>query len=492
MRQLPVNIYSVQSVRDMDRCAIEQGPIPGYELMTRAATAALDAAQRHFPNSKRWQIVCGPGNNGGDGYVLARLARACGIAAEVVAIGDTAALKGDAKRAHRDLLAGGGIVVPWNDALDPDADLIVDALLGSGLQRPVEGSFAAAAAAMNSHTARVLSLDIPSGLHGDTGEVMGVAVLASLTVTFVGLKAGLFDGRGRQQAGYLEFAGLGIPDSCRDGQVPVLRRLTDADIRELLPARDRDVHKGDFGHVLVIGGGQGMPGAALLCGEAALRSGAGRVTVGTDAAHAAAIAAARPELMVQGIGSASDADALLAAANVIAIGPGLGTSAWARKLCDRVAASSLPSVWDADALNLLAENPARDDDRIITPHPGEAGRLLECSTTEVQADRRSALATLQARYGGVVALKGAGTLVSSKSQSPFICTSGNPGMASPGMGDVLTGIIAALLAQGLALRSAACAGVQIHATAGDRAATSGERGMLASDLLAELRAAVNG
>ncbi|MBT8100349.1 MAG: NAD(P)H-hydrate dehydratase, partial [Gammaproteobacteria bacterium] len=271
----------------------------------------------------------------------------------------------------------------------------------------------------------------------------------------------------------------------------ILRRLTDDAVADALPARMRDAHKGDFGHILVIGGGKGMPGAALLCGEAALKSGAGRVSVATDPDHAAEIAASRPELMVHGVEGPDDIESLLAIADVIAIGPGLGRSAWATELCNRVAASSSPSVWDADALNLLADTPDQDERRVITPHPGEAGRLLGSSAATVQADRRGALAALQTQFGGVVVLKGAGTLVSSNSGSPFVCSSGNPGMAAPGMGDVLTGIIAALMGQGLRHDLAAQVGVQVHASAGDRAATRGERGMIASDVIAELRGVMN-
>lgn len=490
MQQLPREIYSVKSVRKIDRCAIENCGIAGYELMTRAAGASLRAARQHFPDAERWQIVCGPGNNGGDGYVLARLAIEGGLAASIVAMTDTRQLGGDAAKAHADLLASGAVVKPWDGALDGDADLIVDAMLGSGLQRPLGGRIAAAAAAMNAHRSVVMALDIPSGIHGDTGQEQGDAVVATLTVTFVGLKAGLFEGAGPRHCGHIEFAGLDIPVGCYDKQSPLLRRLDNEFVRAVLPRRARDAHKGDYGHVVVIGGGEGMPGAALLCGEAALRSGAGRVTVATGRKHAAAIAAARPELMVRGIESADDIDDLLAMADVVAIGPGLGTGKWAQALVERVSQSPLASVWDADALNVLADRPGTNSQRIITPHPGEAGRLLGIPTKTVQADRRVALAELQRRYGGVVVLKGAGSLVS-RSGAPGICTAGNPGMAAPGMGDVLTGIIASLEAQGLSGQDAALAGVQIHARAGDRASAQGERGMLASDLLAQLRDLVN-
>jgi len=234
-----------------------------------------------------------------------------------------------------------------------------------------------------------------------------------------------------------------------------------------------------------------MPGAARLCGEAALRAGAGRVSIATDAAHAAVLTATRPELMSHAIEHAADLEPLLDRADVIAFGPGLGRSAWAKALFEIVAADTRPAVWDADGLNWLAEKPNRAESRIITPHPGEAGVLLKMPTADVQANRIDAVNALQDRFGGVAVLKGAGSLVSAGAGVPSISTSGNPGMAAAGMGDVLTGIIAAMLAQGLSARQAALAGVESHARAGDIAARGGERGLIASDLIEALRRVVN-
>ncbi len=488
---MPDEIYPVAAVREIDRTAIEDASMPGYTLMKRAGEAAVAAALTEFPAAKRWQVVCGAGNNGGDGYVMARLAAAQGIVISVITLVDPESLQGDAATAYNDFSAEGGVAMLWSGELDPEAELLVDALLGSGLERDVEREFAAAVDALNDHAAPTVALDIPTGLHGDTGDVLGCAVHADLTVTFVGLKAGLFLGSGPAHVGALHYAGLDIPDACRDPSAAVMRRIADRCVRERLPRRVRDAHKGDFGHVLVIGGGAGMPGAVRLCGEAALRAGAGRVSIATDPSHAASIVGSRPELMSHGVVNADDLDALISAADVIAFGPGLGRSAWAQSLYRRVAADTRACVWDADALNLLAEAGGNAAQRVITPHPGEAGTLLGTAASDVQSDRVAALKGLQQRYGGVVVLKGAGSLVSSSGGVPWICTAGNPGMAAPGMGDVLTGIIAALLAQGLDPEQAACAGVQAHALAGDRAASLGERGMLASDLLTELRAVLN-
>jgi NAD(P)H-hydrate epimerase len=364
-------------------------------------------------------------------------------------------------------------------------------MLGSGLMRDVDGDLAAAVSAINGHGGFVLALDIPTGVNGDTGAVMGCAVKADLTVTFVGLKTGLFLDAGPEHCGELAFAGLDIGDECSRNSRAEYRSVDADRIATLLPRRRRNAHKGDFGHVLVVGGGRGMPGAVRLCGEAALRAGAGLVSVATDPTHASAIVASRPELMSHPINEVNDLDELIEKSSVIAFGPGLGKSAWAAGIVKRIASGRRPAVWDADALNWLAESPATAEDRVITPHPGEAATLLGSTTAAVQGDRRAALDALQQRYGGVAVLKGSGSLVSSSSGAPWLCTAGNPGMAAPGMGDVLTGIIAAFIAQGLCIDDAAAVGVKVHALAGDLAAANGERGLLASDLVAELRGGIN-
>jgi len=488
---LPANLYSVAAVREIDRTTIEDHGVPGYTLMTRAGEAALREATQRYPNARRWQIVCGAGNNGGDGYVVARLASQQGIAVSALALVDPETLTGDAATAWGDFVAEGGVVSPWSGELDAEADLLVDAVLGSGLERDVGGDFAAAVAAFNQHAAPVLALDIPTGINGDTGAVMGCAVKADLTVTFVGLKQGLYLGEAPGYCGRIRFAGLEIPEGYY-ADIDVSYRRIDAQFLEnVLGPRARAAHKGDFGHVLVVGGGEGMPGAVRLAGEAALRAGAGRVSIATHPSHAAIIVASRPELMSHAVSSPSDLEPLLAKADVIAFGPGLGQSDWARALYEFLANDSRPAVWDADALNLLAASPTSAPKRVITPHPGEAATLLGTGAADIQADRPAALAALAEKYGGVAVLKGAGTLISSSTKAAALCTSGNPGMASPGMGDVLTGIIAAFVAQGLDLETAAAAGVEAHAHAGDHAASGGERGLIASDLLDELRAVLN-
>jgi NAD(P)H-hydrate epimerase len=491
MCNLPHSVYSVEGVRQVDRAAIDGMGIPGYTLMTSAAMEALDEGISFFPHARRWQVICGAGNNGGDGYVLARLAAQQGIAVSVIALTPPEKLNGDAATAYHDFVTDGGVVEDWDGVPDPHVDLIVDALLGSGLMRDVEGRFAEAVNAINGHAAPVLAIDIPSGLDGDTGSVRGTAVRADLTVTFVGLKAGLFLNDGPDFVGELRFSDLLIPHQCYEKAELRMRRIDYGELAGKLPPRRRSAHKGNFGHLLLVGGGPGMPGAVRMAGEAALRCGAGLVSVATHPTHAAAITAGRPELMCHPIDNASDIKLLLDKADTLALGPGLGTGAWSRDLFTAALGCGLPLVVDADALNLLAGSPQERDNWILTPHPGEAGRLLGTGTADIQGDRLGAVGKLAKKYGGTIVLKGAGSLVSSSDGPTRICTSGNPGMASPGMGDVLTGVIAALLSQGLSLQSAAAFGVEIHARAGDKAAEGGQRGLIASDVLRELRPLVN-
>jgi ADP-dependent NAD(P)H-hydrate dehydratase / NAD(P)H-hydrate epimerase len=492
MKTLPRELWTAAQVGELDRRAIEDHGIPGRELMERAGAFALDTLLRRRPATRAITVVCGAGNNGGDGYVVARLARRAGLQVHTLAVADPAALRGDAAAACADFRETGGEIVRWDGAGDPGGDgPLVDALLGTGLDRELGGAWRAAVEAINAAGRPVLALDLPSGLHADTGRVMGTAVAAELTACFIGLKLGLFTGRGRALAGEVAFSALDTPGRLDHGLVPAARRLEPAVLGDWLPPRSRDAHKGRFGHVLVIGGDEGMGGAARLAAEAALRAGAGLVSVATRQAHVAPILAARPELMCRGVATPAELEAMLARATVVAVGPGLGRSAWGQALLQAALESGLPCVLDADALNHLSETPRRSDRWVLTPHPGEAGRLLDSDAAAVEADRPAAARALRARYGGVIVLKGAGTLVCGAGAPLWLCDRGNPGMASGGMGDVLTGLIAGLAAQLGDLERAACAGVLAHALAADDAALRGERGLLAGDLLEALRPWVN-
>ncbi|MGD9597710.1 MAG: NAD(P)H-hydrate dehydratase [Steroidobacteraceae bacterium] len=488
---LPTAIYTAAQVRALDDYAIQKLGIPGYTLMKRAGEASLRALRSRWPTAHRIAVVCGGGNNGGDGYVLARFARAAGLTATVLAVAPVESLRGDAQRAAEEFVTGGGVARPFEPAALAASDVIVDALLGIGAAGPVRPEVAHVIQAINGAGRPVFALDLPAGLSADTGLPLGVAVRADATLTFVGLKAGLFIGEGPEYAGTLQFDDLEVTSPASAEFEPRLLRASEDDIARALPRRRRASHKGSFGHVLVVGGGPGMPGAVRLAGESALRVGAGLVTVAVAPENVAAISAGCPELIVVGL-DVSQFAALLAQADVVAIGPGLGRSAWAWEVLGVTVAAGKPLVVDADALNILADDPSlRADSWILTPHPGEAGRLLGIETAAVQSDRLAALDLLCSRYGGTVVLKGAGTLVGRQGETPQLCERGNPGMASAGMGDVLTGVIAGLLAQIGDPLAAARIGVLVHALAGDAAARSGERGLIARDVIGELRTWVN-
>lgn len=496
--RLPDTLYSAATVREMDRASIHDHGIPGYTLMTRAAEACMLALYTHWPQVARAAVVCGGGNNGGDGYVIARLLAARGVAVEALWLVAPGQLKDDAATALRDAVAADVPVRPFAPERLARCELIVDALLGTGLERPVEGEFLGAIRAINTARAQgagVLAVDLPSGLAADTGGVLGDAVRADATVSFIGLKAGLATGAGPAYAGTLHYDALGIPPAVLAAAPVKALRYTGADRTTLLAPRARDAHKGDFGHVLVIGGDAGMGGAARLCAEAALRTGAGLVSCATHPGHAANLLSGRPELMCRGIGGGEALSPMLGRASALALGPGLGRSEWGRGLYKAALATALPLVLDADGLNLLADAPQRRDNWILTPHPAEAARLLGCTTEEVQANRYASAAALAERYGGVALLKGAGSVAASARAAdgvPAVIAAGNPGMASGGMGDVLTGVLAGLLAQGLAPYPAARLGAWLHGKSADLAAQAGgERGLLASDLYLPLRRLVN-
>jgi NAD(P)H-hydrate epimerase len=490
--KLPDTLYRAAQVRDLDRRAIEAQGMPGAMLMQRAGEAAYRLLCLRWPRARQIAVVCGSGNNGGDGYVVAHLARADGRTPVLLQLGELPAA-GDATAMRKACEDAGLEPVPFDAAYLNGCDVIVDALLGTGLDREVSGPWRAAIEAINNSGAPILAIDIPSGLGADTGRVLGTAVRAQATISFIGLKAGLFTAAGSSHAGVVFFDDLGVPPAIYKDIAPAARRITADNLRGLLAPRARGAHKGSFGHVLVVGGDRGMPGAVRLAGEAALRAGAGLVTLATHTAHAAEANAMRPELIVYGVTGPADLAPLLARARVVAIGPGLQRNGWGGRLFSAALEAQRPMVVDADGLHWLAQEPARRDDWVLTPHPGEAAGLLGTGTDAVQADRFAAARAITDKFGGVCVLKGAGTIVCSAGADAFdVCDAGNPGMASAGMGDVLTGVIAALLAQGLTPRDAARLGAWLHASAGDEAAArGGETGLVASDLFAPLRDLVN-
>ena len=476
--------------------------MPGIELMERAGRAVFEAACQTRPGARRWLVFCGAGNNGGDGYIVARLARSAGFEVTLCALKAPQTLSGDAATAAQRWADAGGQCEAWPVAGLERHDLVVDALLGTGLDREPAGDYGDAVDTMNmlaQAACPVVAVDIPSGLHADSGVILGRAVHANLTVTFIGNKRGLFTADGPDCAGSVYFSDLETPDTVRDSEPDSGILIREDIIRKLLPTRQRNSHKGSYGWLLGVGSDHGMSGAIRLCGEAALRSGAGKVTLVTRPEHAPLVNLACPELMVRGMDSGAPLAALLEQVDALVAGTGLGQSEWSRSMFDACMAAAVPLVLDADGLNLLAQRLPRLEEGalprghwILTPHPAEAGRLLDCSAADVQRDRVAAAQELAQRFEAVVVLKGCGTVIADPADRYAICPLGNPGMATAGTGDVLSGVIGAMLAQGLDCWTAAQAGVVAHASAGDRVAVHhGERGLLASDITRMLPAVLN-
>ncbi|MBV1882002.1 MAG: NAD(P)H-hydrate dehydratase [Pseudomonadales bacterium] len=507
---LPVQLYSASQTRQLDRCAIDEHQMPGLDLMKKAGGAAFQLLKQRWPQCERIAVFCGRGNNGGDGYVLARLAHNAGIEVMLYQVGDTNKLAGDALALYNECLQD---KVPCETYLAKtylakthagqslQADVLVDGLLGTGLNSDVGGEYEKAVIAINESAIPCLALDIPSGLSADTGRVLGVAVKAECTITFIACKQGLLTGEGTEYSGELYFDDLGVPAAIYERIPSEVRRVTLLDLKRLLPSRKKNAHKGSFGHVLVVGGDYGMAGAVIMAAESAMRCGAGLVSVATHQEHLPLVVARCPEVMCHSVESDSDMEPLLSKADVIVVGPGLGRSLWSEELLNAAMQTSSPVVLDADGLNLLSAGKlegygqqARNDNWILTPHPGEAARLLGVDIQAIQEDRFRTARALQNLYGGAVVLKGPGTIICAGEDNPkvYLTAVGNPGMASGGMGDVLSGIIGALLAQGLSLSDAASLGPFIHGLAADLVALNqGERGLLATDLMQPLRQIIN-
>lgn len=474
-------LFDVDSVRRLERSA--RGLLGEGVLMERAGQAAWRALLEHWPQAQRIAVACGPGGNGGDGYVLARHALEAGREVVAVAVDDRAPSHAEARDARAAFRQAGGRIDVFDGTL-PAADVVVDAVLGIGMSGAPTGAVRALIDTVRGCDAPVLALDVPSGLA--ESHVDGATVRADATIEFLLPKLMTRTGAAQDACGRLMLARLDVPAAVMDAIAPAAIALRVADLGRLLPPRRRDSHKGDHGRVLCMGGDHGSGGAILLCAEAALRTGAGLVRVHTRGEHVAPLLARVPEAM-------ASAEALdVGWPDVIAIGPGLGRGPWSQAVFDAVLAQSGSLVLDADALNLLADGPRTlPTDCVLTPHPGEAARLLGCSTAEVQRHRAAALHALVERHRCAVVLKGAGTLVGAPGRLPALIDAGGPALASGGTGDVLTGVIAALRGQGLETFDAACAGALLHAVAGDAAASDGVRGLRASDLMPHLRRLAN-
>jgi NAD(P)H-hydrate epimerase len=513
-----MRVLNAAQMRDADRQTIEEIGIPSMVLMENAGrqvVAALEAAYDDLPD-REVAILCGPGNNGGDGFVIARTLHQRGVAVSVFVIAAMSAIKGDA-RLNLEILGRLGLTaVEISDAQAWDlhfseisqCDLIVDAVFGTGLKSPLSGIMETVAADVNASGIPVVAVDLPTGLSADRVETIGPCIRAAITVTLGAPKLPLILPPGEAEAGSIVIADIGIPAEVIDNLPgPRIELLTREAMRDILPPRDPDSHKGDYGHVLIVAGSRGKTGAAHLAATGALRSGAGLVTVATPQSAQPIIAAMGAEYMTLPLDETADgtvsADALEPLLEfepeVIAAGPGLGTgpdvTVFVQNLIDQ---SDSPLVLDADALNALAADTDRLQNRgdrsrpiIITPHPGEMARLAQTSTDQVQGNRLDVARDFAVQHQIYVLLKGYRTLIATPDGKVFVNPLGNPGMATGGTGDVLAGVVAAWLGQLLDAEAACKLGVYLHALAGDLTeADEGEVAMTAGDLAAHLGDAV--
>ena len=487
---IPQHAYSAELVKKNEGQIAKQKGLSLYQLMESAGLAAFELFKQQWPKAKTILIVCGRGNNAGDGFILARLAKSSGLTVHVHALANPDEYQGDALTACEKYLAAEGKLEHLNNIALSNIDVIIDALLGTGIKGALKENYCNIIEYVNGLNKPVLSIDLPSGLNANTGQVSDVCIKASISVCFIAVKQGMLTGVAKNYCGDIYLAGLGISDEFSK-QIPSTIYLNHSNYLPKLMQRKAASHKGDSGFVLVIAGNKGMPGAARLCSEAALRSGAGLLALACHPENKSIIVTSRPEIMLADIDNqVTSEQEKIAKAKVIVIGPGLGVDEWAQRHFDFALQQQKPLIVDADGLNLLAKQPRFNNDWILTPHPAEAARLLGISVFEVENDRFSAVQKIALKYGGITVLKGAGTLISD-GKKVVINLSGNPGMASGGMGDVLSGILAALSLQLDNLFYATCHGVDIHSRAADLAAQDGEKGLLASDLFPYIRQLVN-
>lgn len=500
---LTESLFTADGVQALDRFLIDECGVDGYGLMQKAARAAFRQLMRHWPEPHPIVVLCGAGNNGGDGYLVALNALRHGHDVVCVAVSDPGKLSGDARRAWRDATEAGVGIRHWSEleetekaALFAGQRLVVDAMLGTGVRGRPRAPFNEVIDLVNGSGNPVLAVDVPSGLDASLGVAEGEAIIADVTATFIGRKIGLLTGQGPHFAGEVAYDSLGAGaalDGCPTEPVALLALWSDC--RGRLPRLSRAAHKGSFGHVLVVAGDHGFGGAGLLAAEAAARSGAGLVSLATRPEHVSPALARCPSLMVRGVNHGNDLAPLLDKATVVVCGPGLGQAAWGQQMLQQVMASGKPRLLDADALNLLAtQSPVRSDEQVLTPHPGEAARLLGCAAADIEADRLSAVRELQRNYGGVVLLKGAGTLVAAPGELPVLIGGANPGMATGGMGDVLSGIVGAFMAQSvrsgrLGLADGVVSAAALHLAAANVGSRQrGYRALLPADVIDALSA----
>lgn len=489
-------LYQIEQIRQLEKLAMKEQGLSEQQLMEEAGRSVCQFLLYYWPDARYFVVLCGKGNNAGDGYTVAKYLLQRGRNVKVLEVDNNTQLHGAARQAYDHYIKAEGEIVPFEPEHLEGADVAVDAMLGIGLKGQVREPFRQIIHQLNQCRRPVLAIDGPSGLDADTGNPMGLAVQASVTISMIGGKTGFYTGPGLSHCGHVHCVDLGVKEKIYERVAPYAWLMTEQQTRQYLPPRPRHSHKGDFGHIMVVGGDLGMAGAVRMAGEATLRAGGGLVKIATHKQHLHVVSAQRPELMCSACESEKDLNELSQWCDVLAIGPGLGQSDWSWQIFETAMKNNKPKVIDADGLNLLAriEQSKLHDylqgDYILTPHPGEAARLLNSTPKEIQKDRFAAVKDLQKRYGGTVVLKGAGSLITDGEVLSLVNT-GNPGMSTAGVGDVLTGILAGMLGQGLPSMPAAQCGVFCHGHAADIAANEYERGLMALDIADALPRAVN-
>ncbi|MCY4050897.1 MAG: NAD(P)H-hydrate dehydratase [Gammaproteobacteria bacterium] len=477
-------LYIADQVRQLDRFAIEGLGISGCELMERSGKQAFQRILDIYQETKSFLVLCGPGNNGGDGYVVALCALELGMQVEVIFTEKPKTP--DAKLMYHKYLKAGGIANQYNpldQTLPVMGDLIIDAILGIGINHAPGGSVEQLINDANQDARSIFALDVPSGLECDTGVAFESCITATNTVNFIGRKVGCYTADGRDQCGTLFYEPLNVPleGSHEDTHY--------AELIEPFPldSRVHNSHKRRYGDLAIFGGFTGMFGAVLLAGRAAMRAGCGLTTVVSKQKHADILAVHCPELMSLDFAKEKKVEDLLERVDALVVGPGLDDGKWAQRVFSRILDFHGPVVVDAGALRILAK-PAyrmRRDNWILTPHPGEAAALLDCDSMDIQTDRIESAREITSIYGGICILKGSGTIVAySESETPKICDRGNPGMATAGMGDVLSGILGAYSIYDMSISKCAELGVWVHSYAADLAIEeSTEHSLIASDVI---------
>tara|TARA_B110000014_G_scaffold260455_1_gene250214 strand:+ start:6017 stop:7528 length:1512 start_codon:yes stop_codon:yes gene_type:complete len=498
-----MELYTTSETKRIDGLAIKERNITSFSLMEKAAKFSFQIIRNRWPEMKNMIIFCGKGNNAGDGYLLASLAKDSGIEVTIVCPEPTKKFSSAASQAlslaksMRIKILG---IKQFNKLkLSKKDTVIVDALIGIGIRGRLNGKMHSAVQNINAlgKSYPIIALDVPSGICADTGKILGIAVKADLTLTFIGLKRGLYTSEGRSYAGEILLNQLDIKSSLRSKVKSNSYLLDSENSLNKLIDRDLNAHKGHYGHLMIIGGDRGFGGAAILASKCAAMSGCGLVSLATRPEHIGAALTSCPEVMAKGVNSGQDLDDFLGSPDVIVIGPGLGKSAWGEQMMQKAFIEckkrNLPLVMDADALNMLTSIKLKvmtPKKLVITPHPGEAALLLKKDVLKIEEDRFKSAEELTKKFNSITVLKGSGTIVCSNFNKLKlgVCESGNPGMASGGMGDILSGLIGSFIAQGLNLSEATETAVEIHSASADIASQDlGELGLLASDVIKTIR-----